>query len=68
MNPKDAAEAKDRLSDDDEKEAVLITRWKGSDHITVRYLDAASSPSEGGWGYRTIHARAYHALTTVEEI
>ena len=68
MNPKDEVEAKGKLSDDDQREAVLITRWKNSDHITVRYLDAASSPDEGGWGYRTMHARSFHALTTVEEI
>jgi hypothetical protein len=68
MDPKNAAEAKEKLSDDDQREAVLITRWRNSDHITVRYLDAASSPSKGGWGYRTMHARSFHALTTVEEI
>ena len=54
MNPKDAGEAKEKLSDDDQREAVLITRWKGSDHITVRYLESASShDSEEGWGYQT---------------
>jgi hypothetical protein len=67
-DPKDAAEVKEKLSDDDQREAVLITRWRNSDHITVRYLDAASSPSEGGWSYRTMHARSFHVLTTVEEI
>ncbi len=68
MNPKDAAEAKEKLNVGEQREAVLITRNKNGSHITARYLDATSSSMEGGWGYRTMHARSFHALTTVEEI
>jgi hypothetical protein len=70
MNPKDAAEAKEKLNVDEQTEAVLITRYRNCSHITVRYLDSTSYSKEGGWGYRTMDARTFHALTTttVEEI
>ncbi len=68
MNPKDAAEAKEKLNVDEQREALLITRNRNGEQITVRYLNAKSSSEEGGLGYRTMHARTFHALTTVEEI
>jgi hypothetical protein len=68
MNPKEAAVAKEKLNVDEQKEAMLTTKNKNGSHITAHYLDATSSSIEGGWGYRTMHARSFHALTTVEEI
>jgi hypothetical protein len=68
MDPKEEAKAKEKLSDDEHHEAILVTRNRNGDNVTVRYLDTTSTSKEGKWGYRTSCSKTFSARATVEEL
>ncbi len=68
MNPKDEVEAKEKISDDEHDEVVLVTRHRKDNNVTVRYLKPTSSSKGGDWGYRTTHTQTFPAEATVEEL